>query len=37
VPEELDRHVAELRLKTWGIEIDELTEEQVRYLQSWAE
>jgi adenosylhomocysteinase len=37
VPEELDRHVAELRLQTWGIEIDELTEEQVRYLESWVE
>lgn len=37
VPERLDRYVARLRLKTWGIEIDELTEEQRSYLASWTE
>ncbi|GAX88805.1 adenosylhomocysteinase [Effusibacillus lacus] len=37
VPDHLDEYVAKLRLKTWGIGIDELTEEQKRYLDSWAE
>lgn len=36
VPEELDRYVAELRLQTWGLQIDELTEEQKTYLNSWV-
>ena len=35
VPEEIDRKVAELKLKAMGIEIDELTPEQVEYLNSW--
>ncbi len=35
VPEHLDRKVAELKLKAMGIEIDELTPEQVEYLNSW--
>jgi adenosylhomocysteinase len=37
VPEEIDRYVAELRLKAWGVTIDSLTEEQKKYLDSWAE
>lgn len=37
VPAELDQYVANLRLKTWGIHIDELTQEQAKYLDSWAE
>ncbi|BCJ87202.1 adenosylhomocysteinase [Effusibacillus dendaii] len=37
VPDHLDQYVARLRLKTWGIQVDELTEEQKRYLDSWAE
>lgn len=36
VPLELDQHVAKLRLATLGIEIDELTEEQSNYLESWT-
>ncbi len=32
VPEEIDRMVAEIKLKDWGIEIDHLTEEQHKYL-----
>ncbi len=36
VPEEQDQEVARLKLETMGIEVDELTEEQRRYLQSWA-
>jgi adenosylhomocysteinase len=35
VPEHIDKKVAELKLKALGIEIDELTEEQIRYLNSW--
>jgi len=35
VPPEQDEEVARLKLETMGIEIDELTEEQRRYLQSW--
>ncbi len=35
VPEEQDMEVAKLKLKSMGIEIDVLTEEQRKYLQSW--
>ena len=35
VPEEIDREVARLKLKSLNIRIDELTEEQKRYLSSW--
>jgi len=35
VPMEIDRAVAKRKLLTMGIEIDELTEEQKRYLESW--
>lgn len=35
VPIEIDRAVAKRKLLTMGIEIDELTEEQKRYLESW--
>ncbi len=35
VPDEIDREVARLKLKAFGIEIDELTPEQVKYLSSW--
>lgn len=37
IPEEIDKRVAELKLKTMGIEIDKLTEEQIKYLNSWEE
>ena len=37
VPEEIDATVASLKLKGMGIEIDELTDEQRRYLTSWKE
>jgi adenosylhomocysteinase len=37
VPEEIDAEVARLKLKAMGVEIDTLTEEQVRYLNSWEE
>ncbi|OVE78810.1 adenosylhomocysteinase [bacterium I07] len=35
VPEEVEEWVATLKLKSMGIEIDELTEEQKEYLTSW--
>ena len=35
VPEDIDREVARLKLKTMGISIDELTPEQKDYLSSW--
>ena len=35
VPKEIDEKVAELKLKTMGINIDELTAEQKKYLSTW--
>ncbi len=35
VPPEIDREVARLKLAAMGIEIDQLTQEQIRYLSSW--
>lgn len=35
VPEHIDKMVAELKLRSMGIEIDRLTKEQERYLSSW--
>lgn len=35
VPEEIDRTVAELKLKTMGIRIDRLTRQQRAYLSGW--
>ncbi len=35
VPIELDKEVARRKLEAMGIKIDQLTEEQKRYLQSW--
>lgn len=35
VPEEIDEHIAELKLESMGVKIDVLTEEQERYLASW--
>ena len=35
LPEEVDIDIAELKLKSMGIEIDTLTEEQQKYLNSW--
>ena len=36
VPDEIDKYVAETKLNSLGIEIDTLTEEQEKYLNSWA-
>ncbi len=35
VPEDIDNEIARIKLKTMGFEIDELTEEQRKYLSSW--
>ncbi|MHB8156012.1 MAG: adenosylhomocysteinase [Desulfocucumaceae bacterium] len=35
VPQELDRRVAQLKLKSLGVEIDVLTQEQDSYINSW--
>ena len=35
VPDEIDREVALRKLKFWELEIDTLTEEQEKYLNSW--
>ncbi|PNV81310.1 MAG: adenosylhomocysteinase, partial [Fervidicoccus sp.] len=35
VPRELDYEIASLKLEAMGIEIDSLTEDQKRYVQSW--
>jgi adenosylhomocysteinase len=35
VPKELDEKVAELKLKSMSITIDELTDEQKKYLSTW--
>jgi adenosylhomocysteinase len=37
VPEEIDREIAKLKLSAMDVEIDILTEEQVKYLNSWEE
>ncbi|ADY02167.1 MAG: adenosylhomocysteinase [Vulcanisaeta sp.] len=36
LPDELDMEVARLKLETMGIRIDQLTEEQRRYISSWG-
>lgn len=36
VPKEIDEAVARLKLESMGIQIDSLTDEQVRYLSSWT-
>ncbi len=37
VPAEIEQWIARLKLKTMGVGIDELTDEQKRYLTSWQE
>ncbi|MGC8767090.1 MAG: adenosylhomocysteinase [Brevinematia bacterium] len=37
VPEEIDKEIARLKLKSMSIEIDNLSEEQQKYLSSWEE
>ena len=35
LPREIDERVARIKLESMGIQIDELTEEQRRYIESW--
>ena len=35
VPKEIDENIAELKLQSMGVKIDELTEEQKKYLSTW--
>jgi len=37
VPAEIDAEIARLKLAAMGVKIDTLTEEQIRYLNSWEE
>jgi adenosylhomocysteinase len=37
VPAEIDKEIARLKLETMGVDIDQLTEEQEKYLASWDE
>jgi adenosylhomocysteinase len=37
VPDEIDKEIARLKLETMGVVLDQLTEEQARYLASWDE
>ena len=37
VPKDIDDEIARLKLATMGIEIDQLTDEQAKYLASWDE
>jgi len=37
LPDEIDEHIAVLQLSALGVQIDELTEEQKKYLSSWEE
>ncbi|MSQ24804.1 MAG: adenosylhomocysteinase [Dehalococcoidia bacterium] len=36
VPQEIDQHVARLKLRALGMSLDTLTKEQQKYLESWA-
>ena len=35
VPDEIDREIARLKLESRGVEIDQLTDVQTKYLASW--
>jgi adenosylhomocysteinase len=37
VPEDIDRKIAEIKLKSMGVKLEKLTPEQVKYLNSWQE
>jgi adenosylhomocysteinase len=37
VPEEIDAEIARLKLESMNIDIDVLTDEQIKYLNSWQE
>jgi adenosylhomocysteinase len=37
VPTEIDNEIARLKLEAMGVKIDNLTDEQLHYLNSWEE
>ena len=37
MPQEIDTEIARLKLETMDVAIDELSEEQAKYLASWDE
>ena len=37
MPEEIDNEIARLKLRAMDVEIDVLTQAQVKYLNSWEE
>ncbi len=37
IPEDIDQEIARIKLEAMGIEIDTLTDEQIRYLDQWQE
>jgi adenosylhomocysteinase len=37
VPADIDRKIAEIKLKSMGVKLEKLTPEQVKYLNSWQE
>jgi adenosylhomocysteinase len=37
VPDEIDREIARLKLQSMGVQVDKLSAEQVKYLNSWEE
>ena len=36
VPKEIDEEIGRLKLSTMGVSIDNLTQEQIKYLHSWT-
>jgi adenosylhomocysteinase len=37
VPQDIDREIARIKLEAMGVAIDALTEQQIKYLNSWEE
>jgi adenosylhomocysteinase len=37
VPEDIDKDIARIKLDAMNVDIDILTEEQIKYLNSWQE
>lgn len=37
IPDDIDQEIARLKLESMGVEIDTLSEEQIRYLNQWQE
>jgi adenosylhomocysteinase len=37
IPEDIDKEIARLKLEAMNVNIDTLTDEQVRYLNQWQE